>query len=306
VTASPTPDTNRTILLRVADRAPGYLKWVAARYNRLLGGSLFVSLLVSGLIYWLQSKGRLPNWWWVDPLLPWAIGLALVVGGLLAHRWRLHQQFHSLHIDQMVARWTICNAAGDISADFFYRDVANDSEHPESEFRPDREGFLQSVPDYKPTFQIIAGSNARRISITSVAASEQDLNIKARAMKVHIYEHTIRFDPPLEGGSKASIWRSYDVKGSEAAALTASGTHAGVRVFYPTRLLRMQLRAPSHYAIECVTYDIIDHDNQSRATELRRVPAPTISDDGARLDWTILYPNSQYRYVFRYRLAAIT
>jgi hypothetical protein len=86
--------------------------------------------------------------------------------------------------------------------------------------------------------------------------------IDGQSIDVYVYQTTIDFVPPLAIGANATLHRSYYAAGTEAAAFSSEGSYAGVKVFYPTRLVRLQLVSPAHHRIVLISCHIVNEAGQ--------------------------------------------
>ena len=283
-------------------RLPHYLGATAHYYRQWLLRSTVAGVVLTFLLYLAKDAGLLPPSWWFTRYLLWIGYVLLWMAAGVIHWVHLVASFRSVYIDTIEGHWYFTSKTGDLSSDFTYRRVTNPSSGPVKEFRPDREGFTVDT-DYQPTYHVVERSEpTQAVRVVAESAFKQTTLVDAREVRYWVYEKLLHFVPPLGQGQQVSILRSYDARGTEKDAFSPTGTYAGIRIFYPTRVVHLRLFAQPHFRIELLSHHVVN-ESGVESQELRvRYATPRIQANGALLEWTILYPRNSLRFVFKYRL----
>lgn len=272
------------------------LKKIGYYYRKIFINSLYINILITLIIYYLQNNLKiLPNSV-ILSLTPTLIYIILVLLIYIPIIFDILNTFKGLVVYEIIAKWFIVNKEGDISSDFKYN-LYNNSDVPILEFCSDREGFYKEV-NYNPNYYI----NNRKIITRSSKKSKRNILYHNMDIGTYIYENNLEINPALEPKEELILYRQYDVSKSEKGAFTSKGTFAGLRIFYPTNKVVMYLFSPPHYKATLLNYFVGDENGNILFQERKRQLSPKVLYGSHCICWTIIYPKTNYRYWFKYRI----
>lgn len=266
-------------------------------YRKFILISLFINIILTSIIYYLQYKYPfLPKSLNLS-LLPTYINIIIILLRYIPFVFYILRNDEGLVIKEMIIKWFIVNKDGDISSDLSYN-LYNNSNVPIKKCSFDKEGFYQEV-NYKPNYYI--NKNKKIISPSSNKFRRKTMFYNT-CVDTFIYENNFEINPCIEPHEELILHRRYDVSKSEMEAFSTEGTFAGLSIYHPTNKIVMYLFSPPHYKIILLNCFTGDENGNTLLQEIKRQLPPKTIDGGHGLCWRIIYPKKNCIYWFKYKI----